>query len=58
LDAVAPEKTKFSNWLTTKETESQGMSEAVEMCLKPAPPEPVSVPVSTASLVDAGAKPV
>jgi hypothetical protein len=58
LDAVAREKTKFSNWLTTKETESQGMSEAVEMCLKPAPPEPVSVPASTASLVEAGAKPV
>jgi hypothetical protein len=58
LDAVAREKTKFSNWLTTKEAESQGMSEAVEMCLKPAPPEPVSVPASTASLVEAGAKPV
>lgn len=58
LDAVAREKTKFSNWLTTKETESQGMSEAVEICLKPAPPEPVSVPAAIGSLVEAGAKPV
>ena len=58
LDAVAREKTKFSNWLTTKETESQAMSEAVEMCLKPAPPEPLNVPASTDNLVDAGAKPV
>jgi len=58
LNDVAREKATFSSWLTTKQQESQRMSEAAELCLKSTVSEPASGPLSEASRVTASAKPV
>lgn len=58
LNDVAREKATFSSWLTTKQQESQRMSEAAELCLKSTVSEPASGPLSGVSRVEAGAKPV
>lgn len=58
LDGVAREKSTFDNWLTLKQQEAQSMLEAVDLCLKPLPAEPVRDSLAEVSLVDASAKPV
>jgi hypothetical protein len=58
LDGVAREKSTFGNWLTLKQQEAQSMLEAVDLCLKPLPAEPVRDSLAEVSLVDASAKPV
>ncbi len=57
LDGVAREKATFGAWLKLKEQESQSMSEAVELCLKPqAAAEPPTPPMPDVSLVGANIK--
>jgi hypothetical protein len=58
LDGVAREKSTFGNWLTLKQQEAQSMLEAVDLCLKPLPAEPVRDSLAEVSLVDASAKPI
>jgi hypothetical protein len=43
-EAVARDKARFSNWVATKQQEAQSMSEALDLCLKSQPAEPVSAP--------------
>jgi hypothetical protein len=42
MEALARDKARFNNWVTTKEQESQSMSEALELCLKSPGSEPVA----------------
>jgi hypothetical protein len=58
LDAVAREKATFSSWLTTKQQESQRMSEAADLFLKSTVSEKASASLSEAGRVEASAKPV
>jgi len=44
LEAVAREKARFAAWQTTNQQEAQGISDAAELCLKPAAAEPPSAP--------------
>lgn len=53
---MAREKATFGNWLTTKQQETQNITEALELCLKQESSEPASAPLDT-SLVSASAKP-
>jgi hypothetical protein len=57
LEGVAREKATFGNWLTTKQQESQNITEALELCLKPEVTEPASSAEDT-SLVGANTKPL
>jgi hypothetical protein len=57
LEGVAREKATFGNWLTTKQQETQNITEALDLCLKRETSEPASSPLDT-SLVSASAKPV
>jgi hypothetical protein len=57
-DGVAREKATFGSWLTAKQQESQNILEAVELCLKPAVPEPASTPLPAVMAADAVNKPV
>ncbi len=41
-EAVARDKARFSNWVATKQQEAQSMTEALDLCLKSQPPEPVN----------------
>lgn len=40
MEAVARDKSRFSDWSTKKELEAKSMAEALELCMKPAVPEP------------------
>jgi hypothetical protein len=42
MEALARDKARFNNWVTTKEQEAQSMSEALELCLKSSGSEPVA----------------
>ena len=44
MEALARDKARFNNWVTTKEQESQSMAEAIDLCTK----IPSSEPVATA----------
>ena len=44
MEALARDKARFNNWITTKEQESQSMAEAIELCSK----IPSSEPAATA----------
>jgi hypothetical protein len=61
-EAVARDKARFSNWVATKQQEAQSMSEALDLCLKTQPSEPVSAPSSAefsmAASADLAAAPV
>jgi hypothetical protein len=59
MEGMAREKAAFGSWLTMKQQESQSMSEAVELCLKPAPAstEPAVPSMSEMDLPEAIAKP-
>jgi hypothetical protein len=57
-DGAAREKATFGSWLTVKQQESQNILEAVELCLKPAVPEPASTPLPAVMAADAVNKPV
>jgi hypothetical protein len=57
-DGVAREKATFGSWLTVKQQEAQNMMEAVELCLKPAAPEPPATSLPVGSVSDAITKPV
>jgi len=57
LEGVAREKATFGNWLTTKQQESQNITEALELCLKQEATEPASS-AEDSSLVGANTKPV
>jgi len=43
MEALARDKARFNAWITTKEQESQNMTEAVELCMKPIVSEPPNV---------------
>lgn len=58
LDGIAREKATFGNWLTLKQQESQNITEAVELCLKPQVSEAASNSLAEVSLVNASTKPV
>ena len=58
LDGIAREKATFGNWLTLKQQESQNMTEAAELCLKPQVPETASNSLPEVSLLNASTKPV
>lgn len=58
LDGIAREKATFGSWLTLKQQESQSMTEAVELCLKPQLSEPANNSLQEVSLVNASTKPV
>jgi len=58
LDGIAREKATFGNWLTLKQQESQNMTEAVELCLKPQASETANNSLPEVSLVTASTKPV
>jgi hypothetical protein len=58
LDGMAREKATFGNWLTLKQQESESMTEAVELCLKPPVAEKPSTPLEEVSLAGARVKPV
>lgn len=58
LDGMAREKATFGNWLTTKQQEAQSMTEAVDLYLKPSPPEKPSTPLEEVSLAGTRVKPV
>jgi len=54
-EALARDKTRFSEWVTAREQESKNMSEAVELCLndaavEAAPPAPMSAAAGAASV--------
>ncbi len=44
MEALARDKARFNAWITTKEQESQSMTEAVELCMKPVIAEPPNAP--------------
>src|SRR5271154_702850 len=52
-DGIARERATFGNWLTGKQQESQSIVEAVELCLKPAAPEPASAKPPAATVAEA-----
>jgi hypothetical protein len=56
LDGIAREKAAFSNWLTTKQQESQSISDATDLCVKSTVSEPSSL--SAGSMAQAGRKPM
>ena len=58
LDGMAREKTTFGNWLTLKQQEAESMTEAVELCLKPAGPEKPRTELDEVSFSDARVKAV
>ncbi len=58
MEGMAREKAAFGSWLTVKQQESQSISEAVDLCLKPAPePEPAAS-LAEMALPEGVAKPV
>lgn len=57
LDGVARQKSAFSAWLTMKQQEAQSISEAMELCLKPAVSDIPSAPLTNASAA-ASARPM
>lgn len=47
MEALARDKARFNNWVTTKEQESQSMAEAIELCSKtPSSSEPAPTPTA------------
>jgi len=58
LDGMAREKVTFGNWLTMKQQESQSMTEAIDLCLKPSAQESSREPIDEVSLAGARVKPV
>jgi hypothetical protein len=54
-EAVARDKARFSNWVATKQQEAQSMTEALDLCLKSQPSEPVSAPPAAEFSMAAGA---
>lgn len=58
LDGMAREKATFGNWLTLKQQESDSMTEAVELCLRPPVAEKPSTQLEEVSLAGARVKPV
>ncbi|HTW24199.1 MAG TPA: hypothetical protein VMD78_11395 [Candidatus Baltobacteraceae bacterium] len=44
LERIAREKATFGEWRAMKQQESQSISDAVALCLKPSPAQPVSDP--------------
>jgi hypothetical protein len=59
MEGMAREKAAFGSWLTMKQQESQSMSEAVDLCLKPvAAPQPAASSIPEMALPEAMAKPV
>jgi hypothetical protein len=53
LEAVARDKTRFTNWQTTKQEEAQSMTEALDLCLKSHATEPPSPPHPETSMASA-----
>jgi len=58
MDAVARQKAIFATWLETKQQQCQNISEAAELCLKPAVAEPVHASSAEVSAEVASSKPV
>jgi hypothetical protein len=58
MEGMAREKAAFGSWLTVKQQESQSISEAVDLCLKPGPESEPAASLSEIALPEAVAKPV
>ena len=57
MEALARDKARFNNWVTTKEQESQSMAEAIELWIKTPPSEPaVTAPARSLTLPADSAK--